>query len=712
MTPARIGLTQAVAIAAATALVVLSFAALVLIDTTYDGRYQRSADRTPIVTVDHEIASFRFAHSFSAGPGRKFSVVYLDPLDRAAPPPPGLTQWPQPGTAVVSPSLADRVDEIGVVYGEVVGTVDTSGLVQPTEDLVYAVPAPAMFDGSNWEHAVGFGAANRVNMAGEIWIVEYAERVYYLVLFFLVAPAMALLATAAHLGDEERRRRHAILETLGARPGRLVRLEARRAALPLLTGVAVASGVLTAGSLVDLPLLGAGYWLRSEDFRAAAPALWSVVAGSIVAAICVVLVATRPARVRGARPRGREPRYPGWVAALAAVIVLLTGREAINRVGGSLDEAALWVFGGSMLSLILLPTVCGWLTRTSGALIGELGSRGGHPAMLVAGAQLRSAPRGSARLAAGCAMAVFLVSQIFAMLTLSYAENAVAESTAKPHDGSYVVIGVPRERSMQPALDQIVADLAENLHVVHVATRVREFPNSEIEFPATITGSVAMLEELGLSGLNEVPTEWPWDEVAGSGNPLVTSAGPPTIAVGDDLSSSQMVVIDPAGQLDRSQIQHVLNTVVRPGWSVSIPGDAWRAGALNAVHQSRWIVWFGVIGSSMLMAVVFLRTWQASSLAARRGAPLAAVSGRTGLTVRRAVMRGAVVAATVAVAGGLASYHLSWVVDAGGADGGPVRQTIAVLCLLATVAISGATAHEVYEGRRAVRSWRPGGERS
>ncbi|WP_278236511.1 hypothetical protein [Isoptericola sp. AK164] len=696
------------AIAAATALLTLSLAAIVLVTATYEGRVERTVARTPLVVSEETSADFRFKHTFGDVERRQFSAVYVEPWSDDAVPPPGLDEWPDPGTVAVSEALLGASAELTARYGTVTAVIDGDGLVVPNERLAYIVPPADVLTTGTWHTASGYGGTNRNHMAGEIWHVKEPEQLVYLAVFALVAPALVLVVGAAQLDERRRRRRYEVLEVLGARPARLWRDQALVLGGPVLAGTGAACAVLLFAALVDLPLWGADYWLQSDDVRRAAGRLTLTAVGGGLAAWLLAAVVSRPTAVRGTRPRSREPRYPGWVAVLAAVVIAVTGREAIQRVSGSTDDAAVWILGGSLVALILTPWVCGWLVRTSGAVVHSVGRRASRPAVLVVGAQSDVSPRSSARLAAACAMVVLLVSQLFALVSMANDLARVTEAAHERYDGIYATIGVPKDPSAQSALDSVVAAVGQDATVLDVRTWGEENDDGRLRFVAEVRGDRAAMADLGFDGESLTPDS-PLHGMLElqAMNDIAVNEGSPRIALAEDVQQ-MLLVVDATGGLDTQELQTAISGISAPPWDVRAPGDLDIGGAELEVHQTRWVAWFGTLGAAMLLAAVSLRTWQAAEEHGKRGAPLAAFTNARGFVAARAWTRGAVVAATTVLAGGVAAYHLSWVVDASGADGSPVRRTILVLCVLAVVAVAGSAAYEARSGRVAVSRWRPG----
>ncbi|MFD0888762.1 hypothetical protein ACFQ08_29850, partial [Streptosporangium algeriense] len=70
---------------------------LVLTVATYEGRAARDRARGPVITGTPRDAVAWWASRFDSVGSLQHSVVFVEPLDTSAPPPPGLARWPAPG---------------------------------------------------------------------------------------------------------------------------------------------------------------------------------------------------------------------------------------------------------------------------------------------------------------------------------------------------------------------------------------------------------------------------------------------------------------------------------------------------------------------------------------------------------------------------------------------------------------------------------------
>lgn len=706
---APVSVARSVTIAMATLLLSASLMAIVAVQATYDGRWERTAARTPDVTTSAD-ADMRFAHRLVTIDATQVSLVHLDPLRPDADPPPGLAAWPEPGTVAISSTLADQAEAIVNRYGPISGQVSPSGLSTPTEKLIYARPSESAAVGPGWHSAQGYGESNRAVMAGDVWTVQEPSMLFLLIVGAAITPAIVLVVVAAQLDEQPRRRRHAILETLGARPRSIVAREVRAAAPPTLLGALAALALFGVSCVTDLALPGVGYRLAAADSRNAALEFGAavLVAAAVVTGTSALM--TRPRGFHsGTRPQAREPRYPGWAAALAIGILGATGLIAIQEVRADSLDAQLWIMIGTVLGLALTPSACGWALRNLGAVLHELGASRGRPALMVVGAQLRASPRSSARLAAACAMVIILVGQLIGLHMMGTADLRAAETEHARHDGHYLTVHPPTVPSLQPVLDDVVSRLPDGTLALGVVTRV-EFVKEHASFTTTFTGSPEAFAAAGLSDHREgaLPGGLAASLVDPDESTLLAEGHPQIIAPSDDLVGQHLLLLAPQGGLDTAEVEAIIHAAVAPSWSVREPGELWRVGAATEGHQMRWIRWFGSIGAAMLMLAAVLRAWQASARNGRISAPLTAVAGDSSFPARRALVRAGAVTATAVGVGGAAAVHMSGIVDASGTAGGPARESILLLCLLTAGAVTITTLHEIRAGLTATTRWLPG----
>ncbi len=122
----------------------------------------RSTAASPIPIEAHEgDPKLLYLPAFGEIDNHPVTVVVLEPLTADAPLPPGLSRWPAPGQAYVSPQLTNElVGSRAQLYGEVAGSIDPAGLETPTERRVYLRPAADTLQTQVMAPVQGFGYRN------------------------------------------------------------------------------------------------------------------------------------------------------------------------------------------------------------------------------------------------------------------------------------------------------------------------------------------------------------------------------------------------------------------------------------------------------------------------------------------------------------------------------------------------------------------------
>lgn len=321
--------------------------------------------------------------------GRQFPVIWLEGAE-GAPVPPGLAALPEPGRAVVSPSIAQRpevVEGLGLRLSGAgtgpQGTIGAEGLLAASEWWVYTrapegrdlgeggALIPVSHFGGTADEAMSFdtdraapGGAPTLAMA---WI-------------FLLFPALVLAWSCARSRSQVRVQRFEILHRLGLGRGSLRVLgavEVLALALPaaLLAGV-VCSAVLPRTR--TLPLTG----LVLHE-RALALPWWAwpvTVVGSVVIFTTLATVGqVSPRETLARKPRRTVPTSRWRVVPLLLGLVLVLAGKALAGSNG-----VLVLLGGVLVTLGALPFAVPHLTHYTGRLV----ARDPRPAPWLAGKRL------------------------------------------------------------------------------------------------------------------------------------------------------------------------------------------------------------------------------------------------------------------------------------------------------------------------------------
>lgn len=467
---------------------------LVLAQSSFDGRAQRSQARAiDWVTGDREATLIAQPVTDMVGT-TTFQVVWLVPLRADAPLPPGLDRWPKPGEAVLSPALAeagaDTVERIGSRYGKSVGRIGAEGLQAPAELLAYARPAGDAddLDAESFK-AAGFGGAG-ASPFGEDINLPPPEQFYGALAGLVFLPVVLLITVAARVGAVARDRRSRLLAVLGA--GRRARacFTVGEAAAPVLAGTLVAALALTPALLTDLPLPLVDFVLHRPDATAALPGLiGALLVAPVVLFATTVLLQPKAdgAQQGGARPavrRGRLYRL-GGIAFAPSLLVTVRGTELMPD-----DMKLPFYVLGTALVFATLPAAVGMLCGGLGARLAGWGRRTGSSGSLVAGRRLAAHPQATVRLVASLTLAIGLAAQT-QLWGGVFGENAARALTTLDRIGSSVlVVDYPRSAERLAGFEQSLPDGVESA-VLRVTT-----DHDTVESTARLIGSCDALKAL------------------------------------------------------------------------------------------------------------------------------------------------------------------------------------------------------------------------
>ncbi|MFC0529864.1 FtsX-like permease family protein [Phytohabitans kaempferiae] len=418
----RTGLLRTVLMASGAAIGVFMVLAGLAGATVAASQRERALARTP-AQVENSAAELRMLEVEDGIGPRVLRRTAVAGATAGSPRPPGLDAYPDPGELVVSPALADliRVDPRAAdrFPQRIVGLIGPSGLVAPDELRAYVgVPAgDPMLGGDETffrdNAVVGFGRplasahGSAYDTSPDVFTPgRWAAAAFAL---FVLVPFGTFLATCARLSATTRDRRIAALRLLG--------VSARQATLVNVveTGVvATAGGVLGTAVFTVLAPLSQGWRIGRLHWYAADIALplgWiaPVLAGTVLFAVLVGVIATRPARSGPlAVRRGGPARRPaGWrllplVCGLGTVVFAATDAAPLNPSGRGV------VFiSGLLVTGLSLPLVLPLLAYWAAVAVGRIPN---VPVWLeLATARIRHTPGVAPRLVASLAVTLFVI---------------------------------------------------------------------------------------------------------------------------------------------------------------------------------------------------------------------------------------------------------------------------------------------------------------
>ncbi|MGW6904120.1 permease [Streptomyces sp. NPDC054940] len=577
--------------AAAVAVAVVALGSVAAV-ATYDGREARDQARGPLLTDRRQDAVTMWRESFDAVGEVQHSVIYVSPLKTDAPPPPGLSRWPGPGEAVLSPELVREGKQEGITdrYGDYAGTIGKSGLVSPSERLAYVRPAQTpdqLGESDAWQYATGFGRAFPM---GEDLYGRPLGQVLLTLGVLTGLPALSLLVVAARVGSRTRDRRSGLLQALGGTWRHRAVVNIGEAALPIAAGTAVAVLPMLAASATDLRIPPTGYLLNGDDLRAAWPMTLTALLVSFVISLGGVVLLHRVDRSGTAtRPRSFASRIPKWrLYGCGAGIALVALSQYFRGTPGLL----LFAFG-TVVMWALLPSVAAAASRALGEKFAAQGFRTGRPGQLIGGRWTVAHPGVVVRLAIAMVIGLGLISQL-QVWNSRLGEKAAAARASEARVGDSVLSVYSRDIT-QPAIRDLAGSLPAGAGLFSVDT------NPEQPAPL-LRGSCDALKSLGLTCPASAEPAKGGDrrlaEIRNWYGPELRIQVAPSDLPLDQLYGQLLVVPKTLGQ--QAEVERAAYAAV-PAVNVETLGENWLTGASNKARLNNWILLFGSLGLTLLL---------------------------------------------------------------------------------------------------------------
>ncbi|WP_424215931.1 ABC transporter permease (plasmid) [Streptomyces sp. BI20] len=637
------GCVRLLAVGAATLALCLALVAPVVASAGYAGQAERGAARAPVPTEFAPVGTrprlLWSAVTDHLPVGRPYPVVLLTPLVPDAPLPPGVAALPGPGQAVLSPALLARpaADGVRERYGTVVGTIADEGLQSPDELLAYAVPArPLTGTGQQAREVVGFGlpGGSGALVAGQS---EYDKPLWMFLGMLgclLAAPALVLLFVAARTGAHGRDRRIALVTALGGTPAQRALIVLGEALAPVAGGALAALGLVLAACHADVRLPFVGHVLVAGDLRARWPA-WAAALALAVAVVVLVLLAVhrvgpdaarRPARCR-VRP-GTDPRGLRRWALLCPVSLLLAtrGPGLFFEPGDSGYVLTNWV--GVVGALATLPAAVAVGTAAVGGALTRGARRRGRPGVLIAARRMAALPGPIARMTAGLAIAIVLVTQVSAWQG-HVGDRARSAQRILARVGTSTLLVTPRttdparlaefHRALPANAARLAVEADLGAGTLTLTGRCPDLRAAALPCAAGRTATVPTDERIrSLAGPDRLYVRATLDASAAQGAPG---------AVGEAGGTSVLVSRDGAGLPEREIAAAAYRAIPR-GAQIDVIGAGWLAGAVVNRLQGDWLTLLGVAGVGVLAFAAMFSGLAEFLRQGRALAPLTAFAGR------------------------------------------------------------------------------------
>ncbi|WNF28333.1 hypothetical protein RI138_16640 [Streptomyces sp. C11-1] len=698
-------------------LLAVGLGVLVLAQSSFDGRAQRSHERA-IDWVPGARDANLIAQPVTDMVGTTaFQVVWLVPLRADAPLPPGLNRWPEPGEAVLSPALAEAgagtAERIGNRYGKSVGLIGTEGLQAPAELLAYARPAGGAddLDAESFQ-AVGFGGAD-ASPFGEDANLPPPEQFFGALAGLVLLPVVLLITVAVRVGAVARDRRSRLLAVLGASARARACFTVGEAAAPVLAGTFLAALALAPALLTDVPLPIVDFRLYRPDATAAVPGLIVALLAAPVALLATaVLLQPRADGVQrsGARPtvrRGRLYRFAG-IAFAPVLLVTVRGTELMAD-----DMKLPFYVLGTALVFATLPAAVGMLCGGLGGQLARWGRRVGSSGGLIAGRRLATHPQATVRLVASLTLAIGLAAQA-QLWGGVFGENSARALTTLDRIGSSVLtVDHPDSTRRLAAFEQSLPDGVETA-VLRVAT-----DDDTVTSTARLIGSCDVLKALNVpctsapvpipgggsdARLRELVSWSTYDTASVSAQRGATAGWRTT----DDISVTLVLVNTaaphedlPIGQLKQLAYEHLgaaANVTSVGGFYLSA------VGGLEAA--TRWIRLLAAAGMFVVVLAAGLGAMGEFVRHGRELAPLGVLTGRRAVFGTTALWS-LLLPSLLAV--GIGAFTSVWLAAPIQIDR-PTVISLASLAPTTLAALCGAIVLTAWGARasvRAARGWRP-----
>ncbi|MFF4411352.1 hypothetical protein ACFYY8_02425 [Streptosporangium sp. NPDC001559] len=586
---------------------------MVLAVATYEGRAARDRARGPIITGTAHGAVAWWASRFDSVEGLQHSVVFVEPLDASAPPPPGLARWPAPGEAMLSPELLRRgaTEDVRTRYGRFGGLIGREGLLSPSERLAYVRPPtpPNAVERDSWMPISGFGRS--FPLVETLDQRDLSEVLLALGALTLV-PALALMAVAARRAPRTGNRTGPRWRRASAGVGER---------FPPLAAGSVAGGlVLVLAACVDLPVPVTGYVLNSADVRAAWPLGCAAILTSL--AIGLVLVAAprrtekktsevetdhgttrekdhRAEEGRGAGPdreAGGEPGAPPYSVPKRRLVAcaLAVGTVALSQYlppAGKLIAFAV----GTVGMWALLPSVATALAVSGGRELARRGAESGRPGLLAGGLRLAARPAPFVRLFT----ALIVLLGVLTLLQVwegRIGDTARAALTTERRIGDTLLVVRTAGRS----------DLERFSRALPGTSALAVLTTGEDGRPATLVGPCRTLRMLKLPCTGaRVPGNHEDDRLKElrSWYGIRTLTGRVGRGRTERTRNLVVVVSDTRGQYP--QVARAAYATL-PVMETTAPGAGWIDGAVRRTGLGTWLTLLGLVGVFTLLQAAWI----------------------------------------------------------------------------------------------------------
>ncbi|QES49069.1 permease [Streptomyces venezuelae] len=642
---AEAGGTRFVALLLATLVLTLAMGSLVAVHAVYTGKEQQRTARTPVVTAreGHPGSTAWLVGSDALDGERRFSVVYLAPLQGDAPLPPGVERWPAPGEAVLSPALrkAGADEDIDNRYGKLAGTIQASGLDEPTEWLAYVRPRGGLSAELPSEVITGFGPADGEIMPGlepgsgrqddkAEWMFQAA------VAGMLLLPGLVLLLVAARTGAHARDRRTALVSALGGRRRDRALIALGEAGHPVLIGALLGAAAVTTTLLHDTHIPYTDYILSSAHLIEHGRLITLTPVMALLTVLAVVVTADLAPRrsAHGTRPHSEAPSV--WLPRIAALFPVMF---LIALYGpGFAGQGSPWRipigWAGIAATTLTLPAAVATVTAAGGRILTRRGQAHGLPGTLVAGRRTATHPGATARVVTGVTVALIILMQAVAWQGLFGSQSAGARHTLDRIGRSALTVGAKG--------DVTTAEMTAFLDRLPNAEAVLLVPPADgADMPMTLYAGCPALAALrlpcpaGTSRITGVPEDPRLQELirwTPHGELILDIHRTDTHGIAQRAASPEanfpLVILHRDGNdVSTAAVKKLSYEVFPRGAQVRTPGEEQLTAGIPNRDQGRWSTLLGVTGIAVLAVTAGLSAMAEFLRHGRALAPLSVLTG-------------------------------------------------------------------------------------
>lgn len=604
------GLAHRVGLAIAAGLTVLVGWLLIATHAEIGASHARAAAREPVPAGSGQARAYWLEHIDHLD-DQQFLVIYVAPIDATMAPPPGLSAWPRPGTYVMSPALARAAGRgpLSSRYGISAGTIAMSGLTDPDEWIMYARPASTADFARYGRSALisGLGQPDSDQFATVNATPHSTAEFYRIELVLAVLPVLVLLIVALRGASEQRDRRVAMLEALGAARRTTAWVLVGEAALPVLLGTLAAAGVamLTTFTGVRVPIVG--YSVIAADLsgpRTAVAVLW--ITGALAVLAAVILTHIRGRGGGATRPRRVRDRRAWWqitVCLLAFVgCAWIANRASLSGGVHGRNGLILAFFVAVLVVLATLPATIAAGVTGLGTAAGRIGRRRGWSGAMVGGGWLAARPGSLARMCAAAVVGLGILAVV--QVWVSQYQTAGTTSQVRQSIGAQVV-------SVQTGASPTQVSTFE----AAVGTDRVVWVGEDSDGDVGLVGSCSALSSLGRLTCGPVPKPasalfaalTPVGAAVSRQNASILVSGDPIVSTRPltGYTNSGFLVFNTAGRPGVDEVADVaFRMLTLP--QVTDPGEISVAGSIAEVQPYEWLWVLAAFGAFVLLLAAAL----------------------------------------------------------------------------------------------------------